>query len=256
MPVPPEGRTPSSDGPPARTIASGACLLVPAFQAARTLAGVLADLRLRLPEVAQQIVIDDGSTDGTGAIAALAGARLVSHGCNRGKGAALASGLSMARTLGFEVALAVDADGQHPAASARQVLFASPDEGALVLGVRNLEREGAPRANRISNAISNYFLSQFAGQRLRDTQCGLRRYPVRQTLALGARATGYAFEAEILLRAAAAGIPLVEEEVRVIYPPEHERVTHFDSVRDPARIIGVVLRTVRDLRRRGRPNGA
>jgi hypothetical protein len=162
------------------------------------------------------------------------------------------SGLAEARGLGCELALTVDADGQHPARSAREVLFASDDPRALVLGVRNLRKEGAPRANRFSNGISNFFLSVFAGRALHDTQCGLRRYPVRETLALASHAPGYAFEAEVILRAAHAGLPIVEREVHVIYPPAHERVTHFDSVRDPARIIVAVLRTVRELRRRGR----
>ena len=244
-------RTPDTSHP-----APSACVVVPALDAARTIAGVLADIRRGLPEVATHIVVDDGSRDGTAEIAAKEGANVVSHPQNQGKGAALMSGLRAARALGLQIALAVDADGQHPAESAREVLFGSTDPRALVLGVRDLSGEGAPLANRISNGISNFFLSRFAGRTLRDTQCGLRRYPVADTVALGARASGYAFEAEILLRAAASGLPIVERDVHVVYPPEHERVTHFDSVRDPARIIAVVLSTVRDLRTRGRPKGA
>ena len=56
---------------------------------------------------------------------------------------------------------------------------------------RRLVRAGAPRANQRSNAISNFFISRFAGQRLIDTNCGLRRYPVRGTVALGLRGTGH-----------------------------------------------------------------
>lgn len=234
------------------SLARGTCIVVPAYDAAKTIEGVLGDLARVLPEVTGRVVVDDGSHDDTGQLAARAGAHVVSHGRNRGKGAALVTGLATARSLGYETALAVDADGQHPAESARDVLYAEGDPRTLVLGIRDLVLEGAPRANRMSNGISNYFLSLFAGRRLRDTQCGLRRYPIRETLALAASASGYAFEAEILLRAADAGMRITERDVRVIYPPEHERVTHFDSVRDPARIIVVVLSTVRDLRVRAR----
>jgi glycosyltransferase involved in cell wall biosynthesis len=232
-----------------------ACVVVQAFDAALTVASVLADLRQEIPEIDTLIVVDDGSSDGTGRVAASAGASVVAHARNRGKGAALLSGLARASSRGFDVALTVDADAQHPAVSARDVLLATPDPRALVLGIRDLAREGAPRANQMSNAISNFFLSRFAGRPFRDTQCGLRRYPVRETLALGARAEGYDFEAEVLLRAAAARLPIVERDVRVIYPPARDRVTHFDSVRDPARIIRTVIGTVRDLRSRGRSNG-
>jgi len=92
-------------------------------------------------------------------------------------------------------------------------------------------------------------LSRFTGVALADTQCGLRRYPVGETLALGARSVGYAFEAEVILRAVRARMPITEVKIAVVYPPEAERVTHFDSVRDPARIVAVVVRTLLELRR-------
>ena len=113
-----------------------------------------------------------------------------------------------------------------------------------MLGVRDLVRDGAPRANQVSNRISNFFLSLFTRRPLADTQCGLRRYPLPLALALGGRDDGYAFEAEIILRAVAAGVRLVEVPVRVVYPPASKRVTHFDSVRDPSRIVVRVVKTL------------
>jgi glycosyltransferase involved in cell wall biosynthesis len=230
---------------------SRACVIIPAYESEATVGAVIVDLLGVLASARDEdiLVVDDGSRDETGCIARSKGARVFRQPENRGKGAALVRGLEEARALGYEVALAVDADGQHSATSARDVLHASEDPRALVLGVRDLRKEGAPWKNRFSNRISNLFLSWFARRVLEDTQCGLRRYPVRETLALGARAHGYAFEAEVVLRASAAGIPIVEKRVRVFYPPEEERVTHFDSVRDPFRIVIVVIRTVRDLRR-------
>jgi glycosyltransferase involved in cell wall biosynthesis len=229
------------------------CVVVPAYEAAKTIATVVNDLRRAMPDVCNAagalVVIDDGSSDETGEIAAREGAHVIAHARNRGKGAALATGLAYARANGFDVALAVDADGQHPAESARVVLEASNDARALVLGVRDLVKDGAPKANQFSNGLSNFFLSFFAGLPLADTQCGLRRYPVNESIALGARAEGYAFEAEVILRAVAAGVPVVQVPIAVVYPPEEERVTHFDRVRDPMRIVGVVVRTLHELRR-------
>jgi glycosyltransferase involved in cell wall biosynthesis len=224
------------------------CVLVPAFQAEATLPAVLADLAAELANI-PVFVVDDGSTDGTAEVARAAGATVLRHAKNLGKGAALTTGLRAAQEGGFAVAVSVDADGQHPAAEARAVLFADDDPRALVLGVRDLAAANAPRANRFSNGISNHFLSRFARMPLRDTQCGLRRYPVNETLALGAHARGYAFEAEALLFAARTGLRIVEVPVRVVYPAEGLRTTHFDSVRDPMRIIAVVLRTLARLRR-------
>ena len=224
-----------------------AVALIPAYQAAATLAGVLGDLTAAWKEgrsdVPSIVVVDDGSTDDTAGVASQAGVDVVKHGRNLGKGAALRSGLERARELGARVAVAVDADGQHPAREALRLLNHEAAESALVLGIRDLAEAGAPRANRFSNAFSNVWLSGFAGRWLRDTQCGLRRYPVQETLALGARANGYGFEAEVILRAARAGWRIEQVPVSVFYPPESLRTTHFHSVRDPFRIVMRVLYT-------------
>jgi len=226
-----------------------ACIIVPSYQAHTTLGGVLDALLAEIPGITPKdvFVVDDGSTDATAEVARAKHVRFASHRRNRGKGAALRTGFAEAAQLGYQVALTVDSDGQHPARAARAVLQASSDASDLVLGVRDLELAGAPRANQLSNRFSNLVLSGFAGKRLSDTQCGLRRYPIAATLALGCRAEGYAFESEVLLRAVAANVRVVEIPVDVLYPPEHERVTHFDSVRDPARIVIAVLRTMGDI---------
>lgn len=221
------------------------CAVVPALDAAPTVGPVVLGLRELGLTV---IVVDDGSRDATGDSARAAGAEVVRHERNRGKGAAIRTGIIEAERRGFVRAVTVDADGQHPASAARTVLGSASDSRALVLGVRDLVAAGAPRGNRFGNRVSNFFLSLFARRRLGDTQCGLRRYPVRETLALGARADGFAFEAEVILRAIAAGLPVVEVPVGVVYPSRQDRRTHFHSIRDPASIVGTVVRTVLELR--------
>lgn len=224
--------------PAAIRLQSSSCIIIPAFDAARFIGGVIAGLREH-----PIFVVDDGSTDGTADVARELGVRVVRHDYNRGKGAALRTGMRIALESGHDVAVTVDADGQHPRSAVEEILRAD-DPDALVLGIRDLDRAGAPRANRISNGISNFFLSRFSGKAMLDTQCGLRRYPIAKTLDLRGRADGYAYEAEILLRAVHAGLPIVEIPIDVHYPPENERVTHFDSVKDPARIVVAVVRTL------------
>lgn len=220
-----------------------ACAIVPAYQAEPMIGAVVRELRALWPVEDAVFVLDDGSTDRTAERAREAGARVVCHGYNRGKGAAIRSGLQAAQLAGFDVAVTVDADGQHPAAEAAR-LAAVDDAEALVLGIRDLPGAGAPKPSQLSNRISNFFLSRFSGRVLADTQCGLRRYPIAATLALGGRDSGYAFEAEIILRAIAAGMAIVEVPIECYYPPQEERLSHFDSVRDPWRIITRVLKTL------------
>jgi glycosyltransferase involved in cell wall biosynthesis len=221
-----------------------ACAVIPAYDAERSVGDVVRDVLRVWPERESVFVVDDGSRDETAKLAGEAGARVLRHAQNLGKGAALRTGMAAAVNAGFDAAITVDADGQHPASEARRLVDVDDDPQALLLGVRDLLRDGAPRANQISNRISNFFLSLFSGRLLGDTQCGLRRYPLPMALALGGRDNGYPFEAEIILRAIAAGVRLVEVPVRVVYPAAGERVTHFDSVRDPARIVVRVLKTL------------
>lgn len=217
--------------------------MIPALDAERTVGAVVAGLgeASRAQGVSLPVlVVDDGSRDGTRAAALTAGARVISHPENRGKGAALRTGLAAALATGADAMVTLDADGQHPPEEALRLALHPAPLDALLVAVRDLRAAGAPRANQRSNAFSNAFLSLVTGRRLSDTQCGLRRYPTRGLLALGCRADGFDFEAEALLRAALLGRPaLLEVPARVLYP--EDRTSHFHAVRDPARIVRRVL---------------
>ena len=223
--------------------------VVPAYQAEDSVGAVVSELAAAGGSDGV-IVVDDGSRDRTGARAREAGATLLVHARNRGKGAALRTAFHEARRRGADAVVTVDADGQHPPDEAVRLARHPAPREALVLGVRNLLRDGAPRASRFSNGFSNLVLSGFGRRPLSDTQCGLRRYPLPETLLLGALSSGYAYEAEVVLRAARLGFPIVEVPIRVVYPPPEERVSHFHVVRDPARIVASVVGTVIGVPRR------
>lgn len=230
-----------------RDIVDDVAIIVPAYQAEATVGSVVEELVTAFSPHGFRhpvIVVDDGSHDATTQRARAAGARVVRHTKNRGKGAALLTGLAEAQAASAACAVAVDADGQHPASEALKLARHPAPPSALLLGVRDLKAAGAPRANRFSNAFSNGFLSMACRRRLRDTQCGLRRYPVKSVLGLGIRAERYDIEADVLLRALRAGIRVEEVPIRVVYPPEELRRTHFHAVRDPARIVFRVLHTL------------
>jgi glycosyltransferase involved in cell wall biosynthesis len=227
-----------------------AAVIVPAYQAEALVGQVIEQLVELWPERNAVFAVDDGSSDRTSEVAREAGAEVLRHPRNRGKGAALRTGLRMVHDRGFDVAITVDADGQHPPSEALRLHRSCDDPQALVIGVRDLVGAGAPRANQLSNRFSNLVLSGFTGCWLSDTQCGLRRYPVAATLALGGREDGYGYEAEILLRACLTPMPIIQRPIRVIYPPEEERLSHFDSVRDPTRIVMRVMQTVASTRAR------
>lgn len=216
--------------------------LIPAYNAAGTIAAVVAGTR---PLLATVVVVDDGSTDETAAAAARAGAEVLRHAANRGKGAALVTGFHHLAERGIARALTLDADGQHLAEEIPVLLGVSDaDPRAIVVGVRRKEGHTIARANRFGNWIADRLLRAVAGRPLPDTQSGFRVYPVEATLALGASGTRFEFETEILLRAARAGMAVTGVPVRVHYPAIAERVSHYRPWRDTLRIVGIVLRVL------------
>jgi glycosyltransferase involved in cell wall biosynthesis len=236
--------------------------VVPSYNPGALLGEVLAQLeaaRAAHPELrhAPILVVDDGCTDDS-CSALPPHVELVRHQTNLGKGAALQTAFHWAKSRGLDFVVTLDADNQHPVEEAVKLYLTLPPPDALLLAVRDMKAAGAPLPNRLSNAFSNRVLSLFGGARLFDTQCGLRRYPIDKTLALGASHPGYAFESELVLRAARTGMQIVHIPSKVRYPLESERVSHFHALRDPAKNVLRVVKTAwtvphhRPLRRWGR----
>ena len=211
-------------------------VVIPCYQGARTVGDVVRGARgSGLPVV----VVDDGSTDGSGAAAEAAGATVLRHPANRGKGAALASGFAYARKLGADAVLTMDADGQHAPDEIHKLVAAhEADPTALVVGVRSFAPEDMPRRSRIGNRISTWWISRYAGVRYTDTQSGFRVYP-RAMFDLPLKSTKFDTETELLLRAAKAKLPLVEVPIRTIYAADH--ASHFHGFRDTLRVIKLVF---------------
>ena len=143
-------------------------IVIPAFNEAVSIGAVVRDLAssARWLEI---LVVDDGSTDDTGANAATAGARVIRHPYNKGNGAAVKSGL---REAAGEFVLIADADGQHrPADAAR--LVSHLDAYDLVIGARS-GRTQASRARRLGNALLNAIASYLTEQPIPDLTSGFR----------------------------------------------------------------------------------
>ncbi|HYE05265.1 MAG TPA: glycosyltransferase [Planctomycetota bacterium] len=229
---------PGRDAGPGPGWPAGLAALVPVFDHVATVGGVVAGLRAMGAPV---LVIDDGSSDGSGAAATAAGGVVVRQAPNAGKGAALARGLRLLADQGFVQALTVDADGQHPLPEAgRLARAAAAEPAALHVGSRDMQR--APRASRFGRRWSDLWVRIACGAWPGDAQSGLRCYPlpITTTLAIGARR--YSWEVEVLVRAAWAGVALRPLPVAVLYPAD--RVSHFRAVADNARTAWTFTRLV------------
>ncbi|MBK1699099.1 hypothetical protein CKO21_17790 [Rhodovibrio salinarum] len=217
----------------------GRCVaLIPAYNEAATIADLIRRVRAQLAEV---IVVDDGSHDATAAEAGRLDVQLIRHAENAGKGTSLIDGLAAARTAGFDAVVTLDADGQHRTRDIPRLLsWAAPD--MLVLGSRVHDTAEMPRARRIANRIAGFFISWAAGQRIGDTQCGLRVYPggLVDRLDLPARRSGFVFESEVLIEAARRGWRIVEVPVPAVYPARPPRHSYYRPLADTLAITAMV----------------
>lgn len=231
-------------------------IVIPALDAQATLAGVIAGVK----EAAQGVpilVVDDGSKDETERVAREAGALVLRHPENRGKGAALQTGFAHALGQGAKAVLTLDADGQHDPVEIAALRAAHLGQReALVIGVRSFDPRLMPRRSRIGNTISTFFISHFAGRTHKDSQSGFRIYPRSLLLSAPLKTSRFDTETELLLWASKMGVPLLEVPIQTIYHrhghrhghghgPEAQEgpvhVTHFRTFSDTIRVLRLVV---------------
>lgn len=209
-------------------------IVIPAYQAARSIGTVVAGARA----IAAVYLVDDGSTDGTGDGGGM-GVTVLRHATNRGKGAALATGIAAALAGGAEVIVTIDADGQHPPAEIPRLLAPIvAGQADLVLGAR--ERTGAmPLGRRITNWLSARLATRIAGQGVRDAQTGFRAFT--RILAERVRPAGdrYDYETAFLLAACDEGFRVRCVTIPTIYAGAE---SHFRSWTDTWRVARVFAR--------------
>ena len=163
------------------------------------------------------------------------------------------TGMRAAAERSARWALTLDADGQHRAVDALNLLGALPEgHRPLVIGRRRV-MAGAPWTSRAGREFSNVWVWVAGAPWLHDTQSGFRLYPLPETLALDVRARRYQYEIEVIAKAAWAGIPIVETPVDVIYQEGKARISHFspgkDFLRNTATFYHLITRRVFSPRR-------
>jgi glycosyltransferase involved in cell wall biosynthesis len=204
--------------------------VIPCLNEAQAIGSVVHGVRSFVPNV---IVVDDGSTDGTGRLATAAGAEVLTHPSCRGKGAALQTAREHAHRRGFSWAVMLDGDGQH-APESIPAFFQCADRTAarLVVGNRMHEAHRMPRVRRWVNRWMSRRLSQAAGEILPDSQCGFRLIHLPTWSALPIRTAHFEIESEVLITFVRAGFPVEFVPIRAIYKDEQSKIHPWrDTVR-------------------------
>ncbi|WP_062202322.1 GtrA family protein [Demequina salsinemoris] len=217
-------------------------VLIPAYEPDER----LIDLVRELAPAAPVLLVDDGSGPSYGEVFTVAegyGATVLRHRVNRGKAAALRTGLAWLLDHSAKVdVVCADADGQHRPADIMRVAAEvnrrrnAAEPPAVVLGARAFDGD-VPWRSRVGNRATSALVAAASGATLADTQTGLRAYPAELVpWVLGVKGERFSYELRVLLEAARAGIPLIEVPIATVYLDGNSS-SHFRPVRDSALVL-------------------
>jgi len=211
--------------------------VIPARDAEATVGDVVRGLGSALPGVSV-LVVDDGSSDGTSGAARSAGAEVIRHEVNRGKGAALQTGFDEAVRRGADRVITLDADRQHDPSFAPQLLRAL-DSSDIVIGSRDANRAGMPWIRRATNSVMSWIVSHLAGRRIEDTQSGYRAVRVEVLRSVRPPSSRFEYESEFLIEAGRKGFTFGSVPIPTLY---NAPGSHIHPIRDTARFLSLLVR--------------
>ena len=209
------------------------CVVIPAFNAGKTISELILKVQNLIPELSI-IVIDDGSTDNTALIVSEFGSvRLYSHKVNRGKGAAVKTGIRIAQKNGFQYAIFIDADLQHDPGSILEFIKTREQYRCeMILGRRNFFGTKMPFHRVLSNTITSFVISIRTGKVIHDSQCGYRLIGLENLNPFLFTNDGFQFESEFLIKMVCAGKSYQEVSIPTIYNTSGSSINNvMDTIR-------------------------
>ena len=222
----------------ATDIRSQTAAVIPAYQDEKHIGDIVRRTREQLDHV---LVIDDGSTDQTAQRAREAGAEVIVHNQNRGKGEALKTGLGHWASREIAWVVLLDSDGQHlPEEIDRFVAAAgSATEPTFFIGNRMNNLAGMPLIRRVVNRYMSKRISRVCGQEIPDTQCGYRMLDRQLIPEMLGGAHRFDYESEVLIIASRKGYRIESVPISTVYT---DQVSKIHPMRDAIRFIKLMWR--------------
>jgi len=196
--------------------------------------------------VDQVVVIDDGSTDKTAVVAEKAGAVVISHGSNKGKGAAVSSAFEYAKKVGCKALVLLDGDGQHdPAYIPSLVKPVLEDKADMVVGSRYMEAKSSiPGYRTWGHRVLTFFTNLGSRVKLTDSQSGLRAFSTKAMQSFSFAEEGLSVESEMQFLANEAGLRTMEVPISVGYYGKSKRSPLAHGMGVLNSILGLISRRI------------
>lgn len=216
-------------------------VVLPAFNEEVSIGSIVL---LTKPYCDNVIVVDDGSSDRTAGIARNAGAHVVVHEVNKGKGAALKTGFTAAASIGADIIVTMDSDGQHNPADIPRIVAPITDGTAeMVNGSRYLSHKdkNTPVYRRIGQTILDTATNMNSGLKITDSQSGFRAFAASTKNVFRFSAQGMAIESEMLADAGRSGLRIKEVEIGVRYDVDGSTIS---PIKHGLSVLVMVLKDV------------
>jgi glycosyltransferase involved in cell wall biosynthesis len=210
--------------------------VIPAYLEEKHIADVVGRALQQLDHV---LVIDDGSTDATAEAARKAGAEVIVHPQNRGKGESIKTGLRHWLERNFTYVIILDGDGQHRPEEIERFLTAAATRAELFVGTRMNDVREMPLVRRSVNRYMSASISRLCGQHIPDTQCGFRMVHRNLIPDLLGGADRFEYETEMLILASRKGCRIESVPITTVYSDE---VSSIHPVRDTLRFLKLMRR--------------
>lgn len=164
------------------------------------------------------VVCDDGSTDQTASNAEKAGATVLRHSTNKGKGAAMHTLFDFAKNSEADVIITIDGDGQFLPEEINKLVTPITEKSVdIVIGYRFENNDEMPSYRKFGNKFFDKMTSMASDLQLRDTQSGFRSYSKKAINSINFTTNGFGADSEILIDAAKKGLKISEEKITVLY---------------------------------------
>ena|SRR3989344_2488577 len=208
-------------------------VIIPAYNEGKTIFEVISKTKSFAKDI---MVVDDGSWDNTSAEAARAGAVVLRHKVNLGKGAALKTGCDFAVRQGAQKIVTMDADGQHDPKEIPSFVSAL-DQHQIAFGSRKAPKS-MPGVFKFGNKVITKTLQTLYGVRVEDSQCGYRSFRAEAYPQIRWEATDYYVETEMAIRTGKKKLTHTTVPIETIYADKYKGTTVIDGVAIVAKMIG------------------
>ena len=219
-------------------------VLIPAYNESKRIGSLISKI-LTLEKIAEIVVVDDGSSDSTYEEAKKAGATVLRHEKNQGKGAALRTGFSYVKGKDLNAVITMDGDGQHSWCELSHFIEAfQKDSSDIIVGSRMQKCKDMPLIRYLTNRFTSFVTSLIGRCKVTDSQSGFRLISIDVLKKLELSSSNFEIESEVIIKAGRQGAKIKEIPISTIYWVDSTKKSKIHPLFDTLKFFILVIKNL------------